>query len=307
MTKVYNAIPTQQEWAKDMKTTGLISHTKFPAFDRISDLLGMYYSVDHRLRALRHELLLQTYRHTGFILKHKDNKVKLGTSLSNDRAETVRALRDYLNREHNVGDLEYAVELSKPVCEHGQEEDERAVHHDAIQWYATNAARKQFKLSFRNGLANRWGYTPEGGKTGLTVYDTVQAGDAIENGMSLYVMDTTGRLYVSGKEGEKSLKHSSFLAGAMTLAAGTLRVENGQVVQVSGRSGHYRPTVQQMLNVLERLRAYQVDLSKLTVLRENFTGAFDRAEPRFMEPVPALKLLQLRAWPGVEPYSMRVG
>jgi hypothetical protein len=50
-----------------------------------------------------------------------------------------------------------------------------------------------------------------------------------------------------------------------------------------------------------------VDLSKVTVFRENFTGGFDRAEPRFMEPVPALKLLQLRAWPGVEPYKMRVG
>lgn len=307
MAKTYTSLPTQAEWAKDMDTTGLLGRKKFPAFERVGDLLGVYHAADRRARALKHEILFQVYRHTGYILKYKDNESKLGTKLNQSRTETVEALRSHLHTAYNISDMDYAIELSRSVDPHGQDEDDRALTNDVLQYYTTKAARREFKLSFRAGLAQRWTFTDQGGKRSLDLYDTVQFNDQIENGMSLYVMDTDGRIYVSGREGEKSLKHSSFLGGAMALAAGTIRIENGRVVWITGKSGHYRPTVQQMLNVLERLRAYQVDLTKVTVYRENYTGPFANAKIRNMEAAAAAELLRLRSWPGSNCDKMRVG
>ena len=299
MPKNYTQVPTPQQWAKDMGVTGFFSKTAFPAYERISELLGMYSTVDSRLKELKYEILMQIYRHTSFIRKYKDNQAKLGTTLGSSSEETVLALEIYLEKEHKLNAQKFVTEFGVDVWDEGRDEDQ--LHKNSLQWYETKAARRQFKISWRNGLAYRWSFTPDGKKGEKKMYDTDAYMDAIENNMSLYVMDTFGRLYVSGKETqpgfEKSLKHSSFLAGATVLAAGTIRFKQGKLVCISGKSGHYKPKVRQMLNVLERLRAVQVDLTHVTVYRENYTSAFQNSNPRNFEPIAAGEFLYRRAWP----------
>lgn len=305
--KTYTAVPNPFKWKEDMGLTGLIKKTDFPALERITELLDLFHAADHRLKALKYEVLAQAFRHTEFILKNQHDKAKLGANLWASRVEAVQALHDYLKGNH-VANKTLADDFGKDVNPHGQQEDQAAVNNNLMQWYQTKAARRALKLSFRAGVAHRWDFDDSGEKASLQVYDTDRFGDAVEEKMSLYVMDAGSRIYCSGKEDpEHVLKHSSFLAGDRVLAAGTLRVEQGRVVAVTGKSGHYRPTVQQMVNLLERLRAYQVDLGKVTVYRENYKGGFGAKTPRNFEPCPALTLIKTRAWPGVEPTAMRIG
>jgi hypothetical protein len=140
----------------------------------------------------------------------------------------------------------------------------------------------------------------------MYLYDTDRAADAIEHGGSLFAVDGRGRLYASG-QGE-NLKHSSFLGGQPVLMAGTIRVERGRIVWVSGKSGHSKPTVAQMVTLLERLAAYQVDLHRVTVYRENYTKQRPGGPSKWFEPCEAMDLLRKRAWPtGVEPQARHVG
>ncbi|MEX1041558.1 MAG: hypothetical protein WDZ51_13050 [Pirellulaceae bacterium] len=301
----YHTLPTSQKFANDMGLTGLLKRSEFPALERIIELLKLHYNLDQRLWRVQFEVRVQILMHTRYILKNASNSEKLGTSLWKKRRETVQALQDYIVRTD--GDVEAGDYFGRDVDAHGQNEDQNAVAQGVQQWYTDKATRRQFKLSFRSGLANRWDLSPNGGKTALRLYDTDQWGDNLEKNMSLFAMDVKGRIYASGREGEQQLKHSSFLAGARVLAAGTIRIERGQIVGISGKSGHYKPTVQQMLNVLERLRAYQVNLNPVTVYRENYKGDYQHANPRDFEPCPAMTLLSKRAWPGVEPYSMWIG
>ena len=112
----------------------------------------------------------------------------------------------------------------------------------------------------------------------LQRYDSVQSGDACERGAAnLYVIDGAGHIYAGGKT-TKHFKHSSFLAGGATLAAGTMKVVQGRIKFVTRRSGHYLPEVQQMLNLLERLRACGVDLTEVTVYRENVESTMECRE-----------------------------
>jgi hypothetical protein len=177
-----------------------------------------------------------------------------------------------------------------------------------MDWYQSDAARQVYKLAFRSGLAYSYDYDAQvGGKGNLNVYDTANFGDAIEYGGSLFVMDARGRIYVNGQPANMNLKHSSFMAGQAVQCAGGMRYDRGQLTWVSGKSGHYQPTVLQMVTLLERLRNYQVDLSRVIVYRENLTKNFPNSPCKDFEPCPALTLMTQRAWPtGVEPQSMRV-
>jgi hypothetical protein len=300
MPRRFEEVPTEPLFYMMMSVNGISKLEDFPALQRIGELLIIYWANPLDV-PLRHEVLCQAFLHCKFILKRAKQREKLGTFLTSGRLEVVQALHDFLA----PCAMGFEDDLAKEVTEQGREEDHGG---HGIQWYKDKAARRAFKLSFRRGLAYRKKLSFGGRMVTLDKYDTDGCHDAIEKGMSLYVMDTTGKIYCHGKQDELALKHSSFLAGGATLAAGTMRVVDGVVTQVSGRSGHYRPTVQQMLNLLERLRAYQVDLTKTTVYREYYKdNKFIHLNPQHMEPCKATELLRLRHWPtGEEHDSMRV-
>ena len=255
---------------------------------------------------------------TSFVIKNAGNKAKLGGVLDAKQLVAVTGLHAFacstLKSAFGATDanLEQVMleTYGREVTAHGQAEDLRSLAGGVLQYYTTSALRAAFKLSFRNGLAHRWTYVGGGpkGKGSLELYDTAHAGDELEHHGSLYVMDGEGHIFVSGKDGEQGLKHSSFLGGAPTLCAGTMRIANGQVLWLSGRSGHYQPTVTQVVSMLERLRTYGVKLDKVTVFRENYTATWVNPVWNCFEPVPALTLLRVRRWPtAVQPDSMRVG
>lgn len=303
----YRELPTKDGWKADLGLTGFFFGNKkspFPALQRIGALMDMYHgSKEPRARMF---ICIDILRHAKFILKCATKDVsKLGGTPTEQQINALKELQNYLEsrlllqlQAKDSRDLQEKMlfETGRSVAEHEAVEDREKAND--IRWYEGKGELLKLKLSFRNGQVCKYNFIGDN-KAELLIYDTVDFNDDIEFGGSLYVMDTGGRIYVSGETGEKSLKHSSFLKGDMTLAAGHLRVEKGSLKWVSASSGHYKPTVKQMVNLLERLRSYAVNLKGVQVKRHNHsTAAQGRVDRYGFETCSAEDMLKARAWPG---------
>ncbi|KAG8479862.1 hypothetical protein CXB51_029586 [Gossypium anomalum] len=79
-------------------------------------------------------------------------------------------------------------------------------------------------------------------------------------------MSTSKKLY-AGKKKKGMFHHSSFLAGGVTLAAGRLVVEHGDLKSISAYSGHYRPTDDSLDSFLSFLKENGVNLNEVEIRR----------------------------------------
>ncbi|KXL41665.1 MAG: hypothetical protein FE78DRAFT_116670, partial [Acidomyces sp. 'richmondensis'] len=87
---------------------------------------------------------------------------------------------------------------------------------------------------------------------------------SIKPGTWIYVADTVGRLYV-GIKSSGAFQHASFLSGGRISSAGSIRIQDGQLVYLSPLSGHYRPTTKSFKTFITHLKDQGVDLSHLRV------------------------------------------
>ena len=71
---------------------------------------------------------------------------------------------------------------------------------------------------------------------------------------AIFVMDEHGNLYASNYQEVGRFHHSSFLGGRPVAGAGELQVSNGNIIAVSGKSGHYRPEPGHVQQVVDHLR-----------------------------------------------------
>jgi hypothetical protein len=79
-------------------------------------------------------------------------------------------------------------------------------------------------------------------------------------GYAIYVMSREGNLHVSSHSvGHRH--HSSLLAGGAVSGAGELKVNKGQLVWISNKSGHYCPDVFHLLQTLHSLYVQRVPLN----------------------------------------------
>jgi hypothetical protein len=73
-------------------------------------------------------------------------------------------------------------------------------------------------------------------------------------------MDENGKIIASKVHSIGKFHHSSFLSGQPVASAGEISVEQGVVREITRRSGHYKPTAEQLNQFLERLNNAGVDL-----------------------------------------------
>jgi hypothetical protein len=103
--------------------------------------------------------------------------------------------------------------------------------------------------------------------------DRIFAGGGAKHqiGHAGYVLSLGGDFFmgnhrVGGKQGEQAnVYHSSYRSGEAIRCAGTWKVDNGFVKEISTSSGHYQPDVRHLLIAVETLKAYGVNLDKLVV------------------------------------------
>ncbi|XP_061370058.1 IQ domain-containing protein IQM3 [Gastrolobium bilobum] len=85
----------------------------------------------------------------------------------------------------------------------------------------------------------------------------------------IFVMSTSKKLY-AGKKKKGLFHHSSFLAGAATVAAGRLEAEHGILKSISSYSGHYRPTDDTVNSFISYLTENGVKLDEVEILKANY-------------------------------------
>ncbi|MEX6429946.1 hypothetical protein AB6A68_08855 [Ferrimicrobium acidiphilum] len=95
------------------------------------------------------------------------------------------------------------------------------------------------------------------------VYDTgTMFSKFMGSGFAIFVMDKAGKIY-SAQHKVGLFHHSSFLAGGAVAGAGEMKVESGTLKTITNKSGHYRPTAEEMVQVLDELYSRGVDLKKV--------------------------------------------
>lgn len=82
----------------------------------------------------------------------------------------------------------------------------------------------------------------------------------------IFVCDTSLRLYIGYKQ-TGAFQHSSFLHGSRILAAGQIKVKDGQLRRLSPLSGHYRPSAANFRTFVKSLKASGVDMSHVSISR----------------------------------------
>lgn len=249
--------PSVAQWKKASSVTfALRSSDKLLL--QIDELIGLYWE----MRESRYEIMYQIYRVSLYWMKHLGGKVKG----EEKRLEAVAALnffiRDRFKQDFKLGEEEFDELLTalfgKPVHV-AYEESEVFNTRRSVDYIVSETERRKFKLVFRKGLT----YKRDGDS--LNLYDTsTDIGKDETAGEAIFVMDANGKIY-TGSYSRGMFHHSSFLAGGWSLAAGTMKVNRGQIAEVTPDSGHYQPGLQQMLNLTERLRTYGVNLRKVTV------------------------------------------
>ncbi len=123
--------------------------------------------------------------------------------------------------------------------------------------YLKNKQRKQFKLNFENGAVKRNGRP----------FDTSTSATSFSGkGVAIFVVDPKKNFYSSShKIGQ--FHHSSLIAGGAILGAGECMTNmNGEFVAISNKSGHYKPNIECMINVLSILKEQGIDLSKIVLV-----------------------------------------
>jgi hypothetical protein len=285
---VYKTIPTKNEWEKDMGFHDTFFAAKrFPAAQEIGELLGLIPTLDQlnpgeffiRQQAVAHIWMMSDASLRWNAKKKTD---KLGAKLKEQQIESLYALM-VVTREHlklvlgtDEAGLRAAIldRFGREVGAHEKAQDAVMSANNTMQWIGA-ANRKAYKLHFRDGLGSR--DRINGDRISREPYDSAAWGDDVEAGQaSVYVMDGRYHIYVGGNQANGEMKHSSFLQGEATLAAGTMRWANGRLVFITPMSGHYKPTLQQMLNILERLSALQGAASGRPVLPDQLLRRLHR-------------------------------
>jgi hypothetical protein len=123
--------------------------------------------------------------------------------------------------------------------------------------YLSAAEREQYRLFVKDG---RLYHASDG-----TPFDTGDAASLHQGqGQAIFVMDEYGNIYASTKHEFASFHHSSFLSGQPVAGAGEIKVKNGSIVEITDRSGHYRPAPPYLDQVLNQLKHDGVDTSTIT-------------------------------------------
>ena len=85
----------------------------------------------------------------------------------------------------------------------------------------------------------------------------------------MYVLDKEGDIYLTYDWDQAGFHHTSFNGGAPVVAAGEMTVLHGRVTSISNRSGHYRPPLQSLWAVTDRLAALGVSLEGVAIVDHN--------------------------------------
>lgn len=120
-----------------------------------------------------------------------------------------------------------------------------------VAYLTAPASRESHMMHVRKGRV----YTANGSRFHTGDHSTAFS----KEGWAIFVMSPTRNIYSASHKVGK-FHHSSFLAGGPVLAAGEWAVNNGKVVAITAKSGHYKPDEKMFYQMLLKLRRRGVSL-----------------------------------------------
>lgn len=147
-----------------------------------------------------------------------------------------------------------------PMLDQYKGEETGGGHYGTVITYLTPEARDRHVLRVDDGkLVDANG----------EVLDPQLGGDGHDkrSGFAIFVMAGDGTIYVSFDHDQGKFHHSSLVAGAPVAGAGDMTVIDGDLLEISNSSGHYRPPSKSLAHVVARLTEMGVDMSGVKVTR----------------------------------------
>lgn len=158
--------------------------------------------------------------------------------------------------------------FGRDMSMHGVKRD----HEELLARYLSSAEREQYRIRFNGGVAQQmqWWLSrtswqnveSERGYAANLDWRVGHAGYALSLGGDFY----SGLHKAAGGNAKgQSFFHSSYMAGDAVRCAGTWKIVNGKLLEITDASGHYAPTALHMLGAIETLKGYGVDLSGVKI------------------------------------------
>lgn len=130
-----------------------------------------------------------------------------------------------------------------------------------VKYKAETNLREKYVVKAEGSLLKRRGKTVNGKWVDTGKLEPLDTGESSSHwsggGWAIWVESTSKTFYTNRMKLLK-FQHTSFLAGTDVLGAGEWFVEGGTLKQISGRSGHYQPTLDHLLQALRDLEAMNV-------------------------------------------------
>jgi len=177
----------------------------------------------------------------------------------NDSRRRARIYRDWITRQGAVVDEDGNVDWAQSA--------------QVVVYDSDPRLQRLSKVRYRSGLL----YADHSRTVKLDTRDMVTSFSG--PGKGIYVMSQSGDIHV-GSHAVGHRHHSSLLAAADTAAAGEIEVRQGRVVWLSNKSGHYRPNLKNLCQILHQVQKKHVPLTfRLSVMtttgRQNFAKVDD--------------------------------
>lgn len=131
--------------------------------------------------------------------------------------------------------------------------------------------------------------TPLSTEASLAQLNPWERGSEDPSGVGIYVLDARGSFFAMDTAYRR--RHSTLLAGQAVAGAGEWRVQDGQLKWISQNSGHYRPNIWQMLQVVHQLDKLGINSYRLEVLYPGMRRMEYERPERFLEDVGAFGLV----------------
>ncbi len=290
VAKMQKPLPTAAQWALD--TNG--GSSSQPALN----LIHGYLQQDRRDAAVRQMILGQLYFICDYYLRTSNDSRKYWV---NDLYEqVVHKLCESMKCSVNTLPEKLETYYGRVLGDHGYKVDHQQMAHGSVSKvaeYLSNAERLKYEIEFyQGGLAYMMsrmktlsGYQMVGncevladstnigwqdgrGHTAPAMMSPGYAGFALSMGRRFYMAEHRGSFC-------RNFFHSSYMAGDAVLCAGTILIRQGKVLAIKNDSGHYRPTVQHLLNAVQTLEMYGVDIFNLQVTAVKYSWCDDTGQP----------------------------
>ncbi len=291
----YSKMPTKNEWEKNVGgPSGLKRKGKYDRIlARISDLIKEWNAApESRKRYLECELYFSTQYW---------NRNEAPKPTQKDAASHVKALFDLVEiriaKEFNCPTYGVAPQLQKLYCCTEQASAIFKDEYDIPHTFQKRGDLEKFKLYFVQDKA-KWSPWWENNKNGLVLVNTKDANDAHKGAAAgqqplaqsalgadaaFFVMNRYRDMYAAPhypRVTDFPMYHSTIPHGQPIQYAGSILIEKGIVRAICDDSGHYKPGVDYVINVLEHFKTLGVPLSKIEVWGFDGKGFNDRGDAK---------------------------